>query len=213
MAGYWNPNSTLDYGGHQQSIRYSGVVSSGWLIEAAFARALNTIGELPLTNTWRITDQSVTPTKITGGIGGYEAGNKSLNKQYYVKSSNIVGDHQVKYGFAYDDVLYAQVNQRTGPTFLAPDGRQTATGASITALSDVNFGKIYRVTRANFNSERTTLQKYYNFFVQDSWKIGSRLTFNPGLRYEQEKLVGTIIDDFTMKNNCPAARRDLRRHG
>jgi len=193
--------STLDYGGHQQAIRYSGVYGSGWLVEAAFARALNKIGELPSVNTWRITDQSVTPTVITGGIGSYEQGNRSLNKQYYVKSTNIFGDHQVKYGFAYDDVVYAQVNQRTGPTFLAPDGRQTATGASITVVSDVNFGKIYRVTRANFNSERTTLQKYYNFFVQDSWKIGSRLTFNPGLRYEQEKLVGTLIDDFTMKNN------------
>src|SRR6185436_9854994 len=63
------------------------------------------------------------------------------------------------------------------------------------------FGKIYRVTRGNYNSERTTLQKYGTFFVQDSWTIGDRLTINPGVRYEQEKLAGTIIDDFQMKNN------------
>ena len=79
----------------------------------------------------------------------------------------------MKYGFEYDDVDYAQVNNRTGPTFKAPDGRQTATGASIDVLSGPSaFGKIYRVTRANFNIERDTPQTYFNFFVQDSWQVG-----------------------------------------
>ena len=124
--------------------------------------------------------------------------------QYSIKSTHILGDHQVKYGFEYDDVTYSQINQRTGPTFTAPDGRQTATGAQITVLPDPTFGKIYRVTRANFNSGRTTLQKYGSLFVQDSWKVNDRLTINPGLRYEQEKLAGTIINDFTLKNNWAA---------
>ena len=31
--------------------------------------------------------------------------------------------------------------------------------------------------------------------------MSDRLTINPGLRYEQEKLAGTIINDFTLKNN------------
>ena len=96
---------------------------------------------------------------------------------------------------------YSQINQRTGPTFTAPDGRVTATGASITVLNDVNFGKIYRVTRANFNSGRVTLQKYQTFFAQDTWKVGDHLTINPGIRYEQEKLAGSIITDFLLKNN------------
>src|SRR6185369_14909986 len=62
-------------------------------------------------------------------------------------------------------------------------------------------GRIYRVTRANFNSGRSTTQNYAAFYVQDSWRIGNRLTINPGVRYEQEKLAGTIITDFTLKNN------------
>jgi hypothetical protein len=193
--------STLDYGGHQQALRYDGVLSSKWLLEGAFARSLNTISELPSVDAWQMTDTTVSPQLVTGGIGSYEKGNRSLNKQFSIKSTNIFGAHQVKYGFEYDDVLYSQLNQRTGPTFLAPDGRQTATGASITVLNDLFFGKIYRVTRANFNSERATPQKYSNFFVQDSWKVGNRLTINPGLRYEQEKLGGTIITDFELKNN------------
>ncbi len=68
-------------------------------------------------------------------------------------------------------------------------------------MSDPVFGSIWRVTRANFNTTRPTTQDYYNFFVQDSWQVGSRLTLNLGLRYEQEKLAGTIVDNFELKNN------------
>jgi outer membrane receptor protein involved in Fe transport len=193
--------SSIEYGGHNQTIRYNGVLGNNWLLEATFARALNRIVETPSVNAWRVTDQTVTPTVTTGGIGFYEAGNRSLNNQYAVKSTNLLGDHQLKYGLEYDDVTYSQINQRTGPTFTAPDGRQTATGAQITILSDPAFGKIYRVTRANFNSGRTTLQKYGSFFVQDSWKVNDHLTVNPGVRYEHERLSGTIVNGFTLKNN------------
>jgi hypothetical protein len=193
--------SELDYGGHNQTVRYDGILGRSWLMEAAYGRALNKISELPSVDTWRITDRTVTPLVTTGGVGGYEAGNRSLNNQWTIKSTNIVGAHQVKYGFAYDDVAYTNVNKRTGPTFIAPDGRTTATGASVSILSDPVYGQIYRVTRANFNSGIETAQKYWNLFVQDSWKAGSRLTINPGLRYEQETLDGAQVKGVGLKNN------------
>ena len=162
--------STLDYGGHQQTVRYSGVIRNNLFVEGSFARSLNTIGQLPTVNDWRISDKTVTPNIITGGVGTYEAGNRSESKQYAAKVGNIVGAHELKYGVQYDDAVYAQVNQLTGPTFKAPDGRQTATGARIDVIpaSEVPGGKIYRVTRANFNSERTTPQTYLNFFCGDT---------------------------------------------
>ncbi len=193
--------STLDYGGHQQTVRYDGVLTSHWLLEGTFARSLNKISELPSVNDWSILDSTVTPNIRSGGIGSYESGNSSLNKQWSVKSTNILGGHQVRYGMEYDDVLYANSNQYTGPTFTAADGRKTATGAAITILPDVNLGRIYRVTRANFNVARNTPQTYVNVFAQDTWKATNRLTINPGIRYEQEKMSGTIIQDFELKNN------------
>ena len=41
---------------------------------------------------------------------------------------------------------------------------------------------------------RETEQEYLNFFVQDTWKVGPRLTIKPGLRYEQQKLVGNLAE-------------------
>jgi len=195
--------STLNYGGHQQAVRYNGILSHGWLLEAGYARAENSVSELPSVDTWRVTDRTVTPNVITGGIGGvYERQNQSLNNQYSVKSTNIFGAHSVKYGFEYDDGKFAIENQITGPTFKAADGRQTATGARIDVIPGVEVpgGKVYRVTRANFNVGRNTPQTYWNFFVQDQWQL-KRLSINPGLRYEQETMSGTIIKDWTLKNN------------
>jgi outer membrane receptor protein involved in Fe transport len=193
--------SSLTYGGHNQTLRYNGVMGNNWLLETSFARALNRINEVPSVDQWRVTDQTVTPTRISGGIGFYEAGNRSESRQFSVKSTNLFGGHELRYGLGYDDVDYSQINQRTGPTFIAPDGRRTATGAQITILPDPSFGRIFRVTRANFNTGRPTTQQYWNFFVQDSWKVTDRLTLNPGLRYEQQKLAGTIVTDFTLKDN------------
>jgi TonB-dependent receptor-like protein len=193
--------STIDYGGHQQTVRYDGVINNHFLIEASIARSKNTISELPSVDTWAITDQTVTPTVVSGGIGFYEKGNESLNRMGKIKATNVFGGHQLKYGFEYSNVIYNQFNNRTGPTFTTPDGRTTATGASITVLPDVSFGKIYRVTRANYNNGHNTPQTYVDAFVQDSWKVGTRLTINPGLRFDQETLSGDLIKSWQLKNN------------
>jgi hypothetical protein len=193
--------SSLDYGGHNQSARYEGVLSEGWLLEGSFAHALNRISETPSVNEWQVRNRLVTPNVFTGGIGLYEAGNRSANLQWTARATNQIASHQIRYGFQRDHVTYDQVNQRTGPTFVLPTGQQTATGASVEILPDPTFGQIYRVTRANLNAARTTTQHYTALFVQDTWRIGSTLTIRPGLRYEQETLVGTIVDNFTLKNN------------
>jgi outer membrane receptor protein involved in Fe transport len=183
--------SELTYGGHNQTVHYDGVYGSRLLLEGSFARAYNKISELPSVDTWRVTDTTVIPNVITGGIGGYEQGNLSTNYQYSAKATYLFGGHSIKGGFLYEDVDYSQANQRTGPTFTAADGRQTGTGASVSILSDVNFGRIFRVTRANFNVERDTTQRYTAFFAQDQWKVNDRLSVNGGIRYEDQALVGS----------------------
>jgi hypothetical protein len=192
------------YGGHNQTLHYNGVVTSNFLIDASVARSLNRIEEVPSVNTWSVSDRTVVPNVLSGGIGFYEAGNQSTSWQYQGKATNIVphaGHHQLSYGFEYEHLDYNQINQRTGPTFTTPAGDQTATGAQIQILPDPTFGAIYRVTRANLNAARDTSQNYGAFFVEDTWQIGNRLTIRPGARYEQETLSGTLVQDFALKNN------------
>ena len=90
--------SSLTYGGHNQTVRYSGVLSNRFLVEANYARALNDINELPSVNQWEVTDRTVTPNVVSGGIGFYEAGNRSVNDQFAAKATSIFGGHQIKCG-------------------------------------------------------------------------------------------------------------------
>jgi hypothetical protein len=189
------------YGGHNQTVRYDAVLGPRFLFEASFARALNRITEIPLVDEWNVTDTTVVPNVISGGIGLFEVGNRSESFQYQAKATNILRKHQLRYGVLVEDVNYDQVNDRTGPTFTLPDGTQTATGESIQILADPTFERIFRVTRANLNTARPTQQLYTALFVQDTWQVNDRLTILPGLRYEQQDLQGTLVDSFKLDNN------------
>jgi hypothetical protein len=196
--------SSLEYGGHNQTVHYDGVFSPHFLVDASFGRALNRIVESPVVNDWQVTDSRVTPQVITGGVGFYEAGNRGNSWQAQAKATHILaarGQHQVRYGFDYERLDFSQLQQYTGPTFTAPNGQQTATGATLTIIPDPDFGQIYHVSRASLTAARQTDQRYAAFFVEDEWKIGNSLTIRPGVRYEQETLSGTIVRDFSLENN------------
>lgn len=182
------------FGSHSQTVRYDGVLGSKWLLEAILSRSTNTFVETPSVNEHSITDTTVSPRVLSGGLGFFDIGQPGENVQYQVKSTNLFetgagGSHQLRYGFAFEDINFTREFGRTGPTFTLPDGTQTRTGASVTILPDPTFGRIFRVTRANFGPPAKTTQEYLNFFIQDTWQVG-RLTVKPGVRYEQQELVG-----------------------
>lgn len=187
------------FGGHNQVVKYDGVLTNAFLLEASWARAKNSTIELPSINTWQTTDTRVVPQIRAGGIGFFE-NNKGLNRQYQAKATNVFSGHQVKYGITFEDIEFSDIPNYTGPTFTLPNGVQTKTGGTITILPDPTFGTIWRATRGNFVLGRQTTQKYLNFFAQDTWQVSDRFTFRPGLRYEQQKIVGTL-KDFTWDNN------------
>jgi hypothetical protein len=193
--------SALKYGGHNQSVHYSGVITPRVLVEASFGRALNSIVETPSVNEWRIRDNRVTPRVITGGLGFFEQGNRSDSWQLQAKATNLLGAHQIRYGIDDEHLDFSQLVQFTGPTFTAPNGQQTATGAVVDIFPDTSFGQIYHVATASLTAARPTTQHYTALFVEDEWKVGNSLTVTPGLRYEQETLAGTLVDNFALKGN------------
>jgi outer membrane receptor protein involved in Fe transport len=193
--------SELDfYGGHNQALRYDGIISPSWLIEASASRAYTNITETPGLDLPSITDRTVVPNLVLGGVGFYDQDQKGKNLQLSLKSTNIFnagGRHQLRYGAQWESVGYNRGFNRSGPTFtlFPPNGApfQSSTGAQIQILPDPAYGEIYRVTRANYGPIIETNQKYLNFFAQDTWQIGSRLTFKPGLRWERQRLSSTLI--------------------
>ncbi len=192
--------SELDhYGGHNQTGRYEGALSSKWLLETSVARASNSIVENPSVNTPSIIDNTVTPQIRSGGIGFFEVGNEGVTWQFQGKATYFVRGHTVRYGVEYDHISYINTINRTGPTFTLPNGMQTVTGAQIEIDPDPTFGRIFRVVRANTTNVSDTTQHYVNAFVQDSWSY-KRLTINPGIRYERQHLTGTLAA-LTLSNN------------
>jgi hypothetical protein len=190
--------SELEYGGHNQALRYDGILSPNWLIEASVARAYTNITEIPGLDEPSVTDRTVVPNVVRGGIGFYDLDQKGENVQLALKSTNIfdaAGRHQLRYGVQWETVDYDRGFNRSGPTFTLPDGQVTSTGAQIQILPDPVYGQIYRVVRANVGPIVSTNQKYLNFFVQDTWQIGSRLTLKPGLRWERQQLNGGLIPE------------------
>ena len=187
------------YGGHNQTVKYDGTLNRNWLVEVSFARAQNSIVEVPSIDAWSVTDTTMTPQVRSGGIGFYEVGNDGVNLQYRANSTHMLSGHTVRYGVEYEDIDYTNTINRTGPTITLPNGQQTVTGAQIQVMPDPDFGQIYRVTRANTSNVSDTRQHYTSLFVQDNWTLG-RLTVNPGIRYERQLLEGTLAK-LTLGNN------------
>ena len=186
--------SSLEYGGHNQTVKYDGVIRPSWLIEATVSRAKNNLVETPSVQSFQIRTARWCRTSSAAASGSTRPATRASTSQYQAKSTHIFGGHQIRYGVLYEDIDYNNINQYTGPTFTLSDGQQTSTGASVQVLSDPNLGQIYRAVRANLNPGRSTTQQYTSFFAQDTWRVGNRLTIRPGIRYEQQKLVGTLAD-------------------
>lgn len=198
------------YGGHNQAVHYDGILGRNWLVEASIAHSQNDISELPTEDSWAVTDETVLPNVRSGGPGFYEQ-STSKSTQFALKSTNIfeaAGNHQVRYGVGYENIEYDSFTHRSGPTFTLPNGTQTSTGAEIDIIPDPVFGKIYRVARANYQSDRITPQKYLNFFLQDTWQVGKRLTLRPGLRYEQQQLTGSSNNPLCHANDTSPGAGD-----
>ncbi len=179
--------SELDYGGHNQTVRYDGIFGSRWLLEGAFASATQKFNEAPALDEWIFTDLRFVPQGRTGGLGFHER-NNGRNVQYSAKSTHILGGHEIRYGIGYDDIRFTRGSDYSGPNLTLGNGRTTLTGGPIQVRTGggVTF---FRATRGLLTSPAETTQHYTNFFLQDRWRAG-RLTIQPGVRWERQYLEG-----------------------
>jgi len=201
--------SALEYGGHNQALRWSGVFGASLFVEVQAARAENSFEEIlgPEADQRRVNDRTVRPVVQSGGLGIFDSGSKGTNLQYSAKATNLWGTHEVRYGAQFEDIAYAGGTDASGPNFLTSDGRQTTTGARITILPGAIFGlpveKVYRAVAFLSPPQNPTTTEYWSLFAQDSWSLTPRLTARFGVRWEQQRIKGDRAgaEDVTFKDN------------
>ena len=102
------------------------------------------------------------------------------------------GSHAIKFGAEYRPIgfpFFQVPSPRGRMDFNRADSDQvgfndTGDGMASWLLGDVHWA---RITTANFIS---SFKDAYSFFVQDDWKVSSRLTINLGVRYEVTTPIG-----------------------
>ena len=146
-----------NFGGHNQTVRYSGVIKPTWLVEAAYARSTNGITETADVNRVPSTSSATSRDRRDRLI---TRTTPAMNQQLQAFGTNIVnvaGQHQIRYGVQDEHINYNNIVNYTGPTFTLSNGQQTVTGASGQHHdgSDVRL-RSTASTRSNLNNVRTT---------------------------------------------------------
>ena len=183
--------SELDYGGHNQSLRYDGVLSPNWLLEGAIAHASNKFNETPTINEAAYTDLRTVPQGRSGGVGFFE-NNDGSNTQFALKATNVLsagGQHQLRYGLQVQDINFLRGTNYSGPGLPLNNGQTTITGGPIQIRRGADGVTYYRATRGLLVAPGRTEQLYTSVFFQDTWQVG-RFTVTPGVRWERQYLEG-----------------------
>ncbi len=142
-----------------------------------------------------------------GSTFGYSTGTTDKNITYSLKATNNfngAGAHELKYGFEFADIRYAEANQFAPPITLNDASGQPITVTSGLGSVTMRCGSIntngatgignacntlrYRSTRTRINPMGLeTKNQETNFFVQDKWTI-KNVVLSIGARYSSEKV-------------------------
>jgi hypothetical protein len=222
-AGLPNPTDTSveskwNYGSRVWTGRYNGTLSPNWVVTVNYSNYFDSFTETPLANGYQISNnvpvQEGTGSASTYGGIGYIQGSSAKDNQLAVASTHIFrffGGHTVQYGYQFEDDVYNGLIYYTGAAFQLPNlpefgaaAGQTMYGASFTrqheSATDLTSPIVLKVTRGNYSRPAvSTDTRYHAGFIQDAWTFG-RFTFKPGLRFEQQALIG-VDEKYIMAHN------------
>jgi hypothetical protein len=200
--------SQLSFGSRTWTGRYNGTLSPNWVVTANYSNYYNSLTNTPLLNGYQITDntslQAGTGGAATYGGIGFNPATESKENQFTVASTNVfrfLGGHTLQYGYQFEDDIYNEIYVYTGAPFVLPNlpelqaaAGKTLYGASFTREysdpTNLSSPIVLDIARGVYSSPNiATDTRYHAGYIQDSWTMG-RITLKPGLRFEQQALIG-----------------------
>ncbi|MGA7616289.1 MAG: TonB-dependent receptor [Thermoanaerobaculia bacterium] len=204
-------------GGTDAIVRYNGIFGQSFLVNAAAGQHRekdNTSG--PGANQPEYIDYTLGDTPVvTNGFGFYQD-QKFKRDQYKFDVSKFLGPHELKAGIDYEDISAENNNFNGGAGqriyIFCSDGDP---GSPECANSQYYRHRFYvnDLAPGYVRSDPSTWQiavpltskpetKNNAVFLQDSWKVAPNFTFNAGIRWEKQDVIGrdgsTAIE---IKNN------------
>lgn len=129
--------------------------------------------------------------------------------QFVDKISWVHGKHSFAFGGEYNRQHFNQVGNQFSRgvfTFQAGSTKNPANGTGGYSFAEFLLGNMFQSTNAAAVANAKFVRNIEHFFVDDTWKIASKLTLTLGMRYElTPPFTNTLGNYFTVEIPKPAA--------
>jgi outer membrane receptor protein involved in Fe transport len=196
---------TIDAGGVDAILRYSGIFGGSWVVNANVGRheedsVFGGAGtQIPL-----LLDQSLSPNVRTGGFSFFS--NDAFERTVYKGDvSKFIGGHDLKVGADFEELKARSERTYGGGQLIYKLRNRGPDGVNFTPDDIIYFRHRFFVDENDPGLDRddaTTWRpalpflvaepqtKNTSFYVQDSWRVLPNFTVNAGVRLETQEILG-----------------------
>jgi len=165
-----------DIGSNNMNLRYNGVMSQNWLLEANLGQHKRDNNLGPDSDTGRTVARQIDETQAAYQRGGFQRSQAESSQRdaYSLKSTNFMRMNEIRYGLDVENNKYSAATHETWYRYF---GEYPKYGANQGRLQERNY---------NVNGSGKTENQAA--FFQDQIKPTGNLQINLGVRYERQKM-------------------------